>query len=497
MSDRKVESDVRVDTKSGDSVRQNVSFKFSKSSTKKLAGNKLEEDDPPKGELITSVEDKEIKSAVPKEEKKELVIPLIRKNTWRISGKTDHNILNEKERALHEMAVKEVLKESSMKNEKWEKRETNLEITIPLLVQNKVPEGYETDDKMDVSLRPDESTLEHYEKVPVDAFGLAVLRGMGWKPGDPIGGKNKQCVTPVEAVLRPKGLGLGADKNALQKTVESEPSEEKLELLKNAYVLVTGGPHKGLYGQVEGLDDENARAIVKLTTVDKCVTLPEFFTKVISKKQFQKESKVINKLAYDKYIEESKDIRKECENGESHDRDNNDNSSKRKEHERSRDRSSDSRESSHHKKRKHSKESKSEKNEKKHSSSERNEKSDMWVSTQLRVRFIDNQYKKGKYFNQKMVVEDILSSKYCVCRTEDGKYLDDVKPSMLETVIPRSEPPYVMIVRGKYKGQLGVILKKDKANCVATVQLLADREKVTKLEYDSICEYLGDVSQFD
>lgn len=121
----------------------------------------------------------------------------------------------------------------------------------------------------------------------------------------------------------------------------------------------------------------------------------------------------------------------------------------------------------------------------------------MWVSTQLRVRFIDNQYKKGKYFNQKMVVEDILSSKYCVCRAEDGKYLDDVRPSMLETVIPRSDPPCVMIVRGKYRGQLGVILKKDKTNCIATVQLLADREKVTKLEYDSICEYLGDVSQFD
>lgn len=29
-------------------------------------------------------------------------------------------------------------------------------MTIPLLMKNKVPEGYETDDHLDVSLRPDE-----------------------------------------------------------------------------------------------------------------------------------------------------------------------------------------------------------------------------------------------------------------------------------------------------------------------------------------------------
>lgn len=54
-------------------------------------------------------------------------------------------------------------------------------------MQNKVPEGYETDEKMDVSLRPEESKLEDYEKIPVENFGLAMLRGMGWKEGDPIG----------------------------------------------------------------------------------------------------------------------------------------------------------------------------------------------------------------------------------------------------------------------------------------------------------------------
>ena len=32
-----------------------------------------------------------------------------------------------------------------------------------------------------------QSTLEDYEKIPIDAFGVAMLRGMGWQPGKGIG----------------------------------------------------------------------------------------------------------------------------------------------------------------------------------------------------------------------------------------------------------------------------------------------------------------------
>jgi len=33
---------------------------------------------------------------------------------------------------------------------------TDANLTIPLLMKNKVPDGFETDDRLDVSLRPDE-----------------------------------------------------------------------------------------------------------------------------------------------------------------------------------------------------------------------------------------------------------------------------------------------------------------------------------------------------
>lgn len=36
------------------------------------------------------------------------------------------------------------------------KGQTDMGLNIPLLMQNKIPEGFETDDKLDVGLRPDE-----------------------------------------------------------------------------------------------------------------------------------------------------------------------------------------------------------------------------------------------------------------------------------------------------------------------------------------------------
>ena len=36
-----------------------------------------------------------------------------------------------------------------------------------------------------------QSTLDDYEAMPIEIFGEAVLRGMGWKKGEAIGKTNK------------------------------------------------------------------------------------------------------------------------------------------------------------------------------------------------------------------------------------------------------------------------------------------------------------------
>ena len=65
-----------------------------------------------------------------------------------------------------------------------------------------------------------------------------------------------RTVKPIEAVLRPKGLGLGADRSlALQakKNTNSEngtKDEEELRMTKGTYCVVESGKYKGEFGQV-------------------------------------------------------------------------------------------------------------------------------------------------------------------------------------------------------------------------------------------------------
>ena len=47
-----------------------------------------------------------------------------------------------------------------------------------------------------------EPTLENYVDIPVEEFGLAMVKGMNWSEDDP-------DVKPIESSLRPKGAGLG------------------------------------------------------------------------------------------------------------------------------------------------------------------------------------------------------------------------------------------------------------------------------------------------
>jgi len=50
-----------------------------------------------------------------------------------------------------------VFAEAKKEQEVWDTRgDTDPNRTIPLLMRNKIPDGYETDDKLDVTLRPDE-----------------------------------------------------------------------------------------------------------------------------------------------------------------------------------------------------------------------------------------------------------------------------------------------------------------------------------------------------
>jgi hypothetical protein len=45
----------------------------------------------------------------------------------------------------------------------------------------------------DYEKRPDETTMDDYDRVPVEEFGAALLRGLGWNEGEGIGRNRKNA----------------------------------------------------------------------------------------------------------------------------------------------------------------------------------------------------------------------------------------------------------------------------------------------------------------
>ncbi|XP_013404266.1 G-patch domain and KOW motifs-containing protein isoform X2 [Lingula anatina] len=232
---------------------ENKTIKGSPVAVNEYGGIKVETD------FITGLEESEVKSQKPQKEPKKYVIPLIEGNSWQPSSKNSHYQEQIKDGStkkcyeaglpmdnLDSQAARELMQEAAKLNEDEEGSEARLNLMVPLLAKKKIPDGFQAD-------------AADYEQMPIEEYGLAMLRGMGWKEGEGIG-KNKQIVTPVDAIVRPKGMGLGADhsqilqmpggKEKKRKPGDAKEEEEKLAYVKGAGGVVLWGPHKELYGKV-------------------------------------------------------------------------------------------------------------------------------------------------------------------------------------------------------------------------------------------------------
>jgi hypothetical protein len=112
--------------------------------------------------------------------------------------------------SLEEQARAELLRDTTSESVE------STRVIAPLLVRNQLPgidmRASESEKfKHDVKLRPDVASLDAYADTPVEEFGAALLRGMGWKDGQPIGKNRNGLLKPVEVKPRPDKLGLGAE----------------------------------------------------------------------------------------------------------------------------------------------------------------------------------------------------------------------------------------------------------------------------------------------
>lgn len=148
------------------------------------------------------------------------------------NGDTLVNVKTEPiEESLDQRAAREIIEELSKKDEI---NETKI-FALPVSADDLPLEGAK------------ESTLGDYENIPINDFGKAMLRGMGWDEA-----KEKKAAENIEApFVRPKGMGLGADKVIKKQALLIQPTQsEKLEVKRNACVKILAGKHTNLYGTV-------------------------------------------------------------------------------------------------------------------------------------------------------------------------------------------------------------------------------------------------------
>uniref|UniRef100_A0A8C8RND0 G-patch domain and KOW motifs-containing protein n=1 Tax=Pelusios castaneus TaxID=367368 RepID=A0A8C8RND0_9SAUR len=445
----------------------------------------------PEPDFISAVEGSELRSLRPAPPPEELVIPLIKRNRWKKPEMPAAGPLDQPgDNGVESQAVREIIEESRQSQEQWERgSKVDPSLTIPLLMQNRVPDGYEDSDRVDVSLRPESATEADYEMVPVEAYGIAMLRGMGWKAGEGIGRTFKQDVKPLEHQLRPRGLGLGADCSAIQ---DLQPSgarrpfkpgeehhggeEEPLGLVAGGAVLIIAGPHKDFYGKIEGVDPDNARVMVKLAIGNKIITVSEHGLRPVAQKEYERLAKDLSRLS-----KAHKEKEEKQRNGPTSAPDTRIPKDKWEEKERKRKQPTDL-----------EGDARAMKQSKGGSHSSSFSGTLHWLRRDLRVRFVDKLYKRGKYYNTKMLIEDVLSPDTCVCRTEEGCILDGIQEAMLETVIPRGTADRVMVVLGEHAGKVGQILQRDQQRSQALVHLQrAEDGDVLALDYDAVCQYVG------
>uniref|UniRef100_A0A8C9D9K3 G-patch domain and KOW motifs-containing protein n=1 Tax=Panthera leo TaxID=9689 RepID=A0A8C9D9K3_PANLE len=459
-----------------------ISFSFSRTSARRRLADPGDDASaaPEEKDFLKTVEGRELQSVKPSETPKELVIPLIQSGhrrqppTQAPGPSTNTEALVE---GVLSQAVKEIIEDSKKSLEERENSGIDPMLAIPMIQKGCLPNGEGADSEPRAETVPEEAD---YEAVPVEAYGLAMLRGMGWKPGEGIGRTFNQVVKPRVNSLRPKGLGLGANLTEVQALAPTgphhlpKPDEEQEKdkedqpqgLVPGGAVVVLSGPHRGLYGKVEGLDPDNVRAMVRLAVGSRMVTVSEYYLQPVSQQEFDKNSLDLSQMRKTSSVQQ---------NGTA--------SSWKA----LRDQDLPSQQEDSQRKRKHLPDRQGEpaaKNEK------AGPRSQHWLHRDLRVRFVDKLHKGGQYYNTKMTIEDVLSPDTCVCRTDQGQVLEGLREDMLETLVPKVQGNRVMVVLGPQAGKVGRLLDWDRVRSRAVVQLQRENQLV-ELHYDAVCQYLG------
>ncbi|KNC50878.1 G patch domain and KOW motifs-containing protein [Thecamonas trahens ATCC 50062] len=342
---------------------------------------------------------------------------------------------------------------------------------LPLLLRNVIPSvaaagrgGEGEKIKADLAVRPDEMKPEDYEgTVPIEAFGKKLLLGMGWADGEPIGVTNKGLKEPIEFIPRFGRRGLGAaaggkpgkpqrryikpgekrtssrdvvlprDENgrvrhykAISETLVSVDEVTKIEV--GTAVTVVAGKHKDVTGIVVAFSGDGATARVKTQSAVLSVPMSGLVNSA---------SLALAPPAQPATADVKADVKS--------------------------------------------------KSKAKFKSKAKSATSPSWLVPNIRVRIISKRsFHNGKYYNCKATILDVVAHKVASLVLDTGKVLDNVRQSVLETIVPRSVGSPLRIVRGQHAGAKARLLERSSSKSRVVVQLDDDETVALDLKFDDV-----------
>mmetsp|Transcript_16463 Transcript_16463/g.27205 ORF Transcript_16463/g.27205 Transcript_16463/m.27205 type:complete len:367 (+) Transcript_16463:397-1497(+) len=339
--------------------------------------------------------------------------------------------------------------------------------------------------KDDLETLPEGASLEDYESVPVGDFGLALLRGMGYVPGKPIGLNATGLVKPIEFVPRHSRLGLGADPKPPEEKTKRfiKPGESRnpkpmfqlapdadgrqrhvktandklVELKPTGFfpgntVLLIKGNHADLLGRILEVEKDN-RLKIRLDINEEDVIVPISHAKPVQNHHKESSEKV------PRYSPSSANGGKRQRTSSGQEQESKEHSLPLPTH------------SSHH------------------STSlppQKPETVQSWLCPRIRVRINSRTFQNGKHYNKKAEVLDVIGLNQCVLRLDSGVLLEGVGQEVLETVIPKPGSK-VLLVSGAGKGSPALLLECDKNKNHGIVQI-EDDLSVISVTLDDIAE---------
>ena len=322
--------------------------------------------------------------------------------------------------------------------------------------------------KKDLNLRPDEEDVDgdEWRATPIEGFGKAMLRGMGWK-----GGK-KNSSKHVQAVVRPGRLGLGATakpwerrKNGGSSSTTTTKSHRKKGIVEGAHVGVISGPYEGDLGIVT--DAIGSSFVVQLEHFGDKTQPKSFLLHIDSRDTFREftENHPPPKGKKSGTAEKTTTTTKETKK-------------------RSREEEEEKVDVKNNKKRKKDKKRKKEKE--RYIAEVPRSNTKLWVRPHIRVRLIGR-----KCYRQKACVLEVLDPVRgdCNVRLEDsGKLLENIRQRDIETVLPKPGGE-VIVLGGTRRGERAKLLEINKRREVATVQIHQDMS-IVKVHLDDAAQYM-------